>query len=142
MRDLLKACGRSILLFGLLCACNLTAGTLTPTPPPNIPTIQFQYPTNDTTVPQGTDVQIQLLAQDAIGDGIARVELLVDDQFHQEGVPLISRAVPVFTVEMNWLAEGVGFHSLSAIAFRADGTASDPATIRILVVPEDATPTS
>jgi hypothetical protein len=140
MRDLLNAGGRSIFLLCLLCACNLIAGTLTPTPPPNIPTIQFQYPANDSTVVQGMDVQIQLLAQDAIGDGVARVELLVDDQPLQEGIPLISSAVPVFTVEMNWLADGVGLHSLSAIAFRADGTASDPATIRILVVPEDATP--
>lgn len=141
MRDLLTMGGRRLLLFCLLCGCNLIAGTLTPTPPPNIPTITFQYPANDSTVAEGADVQIQLLAQDAIGDGISRVELLVDDQPHQEGVPLISRAVPVFTVEMNWLAEGVGLHSLSAVAFRADGTSSDPAIIRILVVPEDVTPT-
>ena len=141
MRDLLKAGGRSLLFICLLSACNLIAGTLTPTPVPNIPTIEFQYPANDSTVAQGVDVQIQLLAQDAIGDGISRVELLVDDQPHQEGVPLISRAVPVFTVEMNWLAESVGLHSLSAVAFRADGTSSVPTTIRILVVPEDTTPT-
>lgn len=139
MRHLLSAGWRSVSFMCLLSACNLVAGTLTPTPLPNMPTIEFQYPANDSTVLQGVDVQIQLLAQDAIGEGIARVELLVDDQPHQEGVPLISSAVPVFTVEMNWVAEGVGLHSMSAIAFRADGTSSVPATIRILVVPEDAT---
>jgi hypothetical protein len=140
MRRLLSASGRGALIICVLCACNLVAGTLTATPPPNIPTVEFQYPINDSSVVEGSDVQIQLLAQDSIGEGVARVELLVDDQSLQQGVPLISSAVPVFTVEMNWLAEGVGLHSLSAIAFRPDGTASDPAIIRILVVPEEAAP--
>lgn len=135
MRHLLTG----VLAVCALCACNLVAGTLTPTPPPNVPTIQFQYPANDSTIPEGTDVQIQLVAQDMNGDGVARIELLVDDMPHQQGVPLISSAVPVFTVEMNWLAEGVGLHSMSAVAFRSDGTASAPTTIRLLVVPEEPT---
>lgn len=126
----------------LLCGCNLVAGTLTPTPLPDIPVVEFQYPVNDSSVVEGTDVQIQLVAQDAVGDGIARVELLVDDQPHQQGAPVVSSAVPVFTVEMSWLAEGLGLHSMSAVAFRSDGTAGQPATIRILVLPEDSTPES
>jgi hypothetical protein len=137
MRRLLKTGLRYVGVVCLLCSCNLIAGTLTPTPLPNIPVIQFQYPANDSTIVEGTDVQIQLLAQDATGEGVARVELTVDDLPHQEGIPLISSAVPVFTVEMNWLAEGIGLHSMSAIAYRSDGTSSIPATIRLLVIPEE-----
>ena len=140
MRRLLIAAWVSIFSFGLLAGCNLTAGTLTPTPPPNIPTIQFQLPENGASIPEGTDLQIQLVAEDALGDGIARVELLVDDLPHQQGRPVISSAVPIFTVNMNWLARGVGLHSVSAVAYRSDGTPSDPAIIRVLVIQEDATP--
>ena len=35
---------------------------------------------------------------------------------------------------MNWLAEGIGFHSLTAIAYRPDGTASPPTIISVQVV--------
>lgn len=130
------------LVLCLLSACNLVAGTPTPTAIPDVPIVEFQYPVNDSSVVEGTDVQIQLLAQDALGEGVARVELLVDDQPHQEGTPVVSSAVPVFTVEMSWIAEGLGLHSMSAVAFRPDGTSGPPATIRILVLPEETTPES
>lgn len=134
-------------VIALLCAvalagCNLSTGTPTPTVPPNIPVTQFQLPANGASFVEGTEVDIQIVAQDDIGDGITRVELFVDDQSYQQGRPVVSSAVPVFVVDMNWLARGIGMHSLSAVAYRADGAASDPATIRILVIPEGATPPS
>jgi hypothetical protein len=58
----------------------------------------------------------------------------VDDLPHQEGAPVDSAAVPTFTVIMNWLAEAQGFHSLTAVAYRPDGTASQPTIISIQVV--------
>jgi hypothetical protein len=113
--------------------CNLSA--VTPTPAPrDAPTIRFQLPAPDATFREGEEVEILLVAQDE-GAGVARVELLVDDLLHQQGEPVASAAVPVFTVTMNWLAQGIGLHAFSAIAFRADGTASDPAHLRILVAP-------
>ena len=90
-------------------------------------------------VVSGTDLQIQLLAQDS--QGIARIELSVDGQPHQTAAPVDSETVPVFTVDMNWLAEGIGFHSLQAVAYRADGSASDPVTINVNVTAA-ATPAS
>lgn len=110
--------------------------------PPSVPTIQFLAPPADAIVSEGDEVTIRLLAQDPNGTGVARVTLLIDDLLHQEALPVISAAVPVFTVEMNWLASGVGLHALTATAFRLDGTAGPPTTIRILVGPRSAsTPT-
>ncbi|MCL4247820.1 MAG: hypothetical protein KJ065_06705 [Anaerolineae bacterium] len=121
----------------LLNACNLSTTAPEPTPERIVPTVEFLYPTNASLVIEGTDVQIELLAQDPNGVGVARVELYVDDVPHQEGAPQVSAAVTVFTVDMNWLAEGVGLHALSAIAYRPDGTASDATTISLQVVPSD-----
>jgi hypothetical protein len=113
-----------------LCACNLTSAP-PPTSTPAVPTVSFIIPTNNLSIAEGTDLQIQLLAQDSVG--IARVELRVDDQLHQESQPVESDAVPVFTVEMNWLADGIGLHALQATAFRLDGTASPPTLINVNV---------
>jgi hypothetical protein len=123
---------RTFLIVGLalLCAaCNLSAQTATPTPA--IPVVSFQFPANNVSIAEGTDLQIQLLAQDAVG--IARVELRVDDQAHEDAKPVEQTAVPIFTVDMNWLAEGVGLHALQATAFRLDGTASSPVIVNINV---------
>lgn len=130
----------AFLLMALLltAACNLQVGTPTPFPTPDLPRIEFQAPANNDSFAEGTDLTIALVASDA-GPGIARVELLVDDLPYSEATPQVSAAVPVFTVTMNWLAEGVGYHSLTAIAFRPDGTASPPVTIAILITDrEDA----
>ena len=120
-----------IVVSACLSACNLTNQEVALTPTPEIPTVEFQFPTNNVAVVSGTDLQIQLLAQDAVG--IARIELYVDGQPHQTAAPVDSESVPVFTVDMNWLAEGVGLHSLQATAYRADGGASSPAIINVNV---------
>ncbi|MDX2138981.1 MAG: Ig-like domain-containing protein [Chloroflexota bacterium] len=118
----------------LLSACNLSSLEPTPTPEVNVPLIEFLFPANNTVVVEGTDVQIQLLAQDPRGVGVARVELYVDDVKVSQALPEVSAAVQIFTVNMNWLAQGIGFHALSAIAYRPDGTLSDPMIIRIEVI--------
>jgi hypothetical protein len=42
---------------------------------------------------------------------------------------------------MNWLANGVGLHSLQATAFRLDGTASTPVLINVNVTAASTKPT-
>lgn len=126
-------------LLWVATGCNLLAQEDAP-PSPDFPVVEFVYPLNNTSVLEGTDLQIQIAAQDTLsadqGGGIARVELQVDDLFHQEGSPVESVTVPIFTVEMNWLAQGAGFHSMTATAYRADGTPSTPQTIRVTVIPD------
>lgn len=126
----------SLIAVLALCACNLSGESATPTP--TIPTISFQYPANNVAIAEGTDLQIQLLAQDIVG--VARIELRVDGQPHQTATPVDTDSVPVFTVDMNWLAEGGGFHVLEATAYRLDGTESRPVLINVNVIPQDATP--
>jgi len=111
----------------------LQFGSPTPIPTPDIPTVRFLFPENGSSVIQGTDLTIEIVGEDS-RDGVARIELLVNDLLHQEGRPLQAIAVPVFTVQLNWLAEIPGFHSFTAIAYRADGTASAPVTIQINVL--------
>ncbi len=127
-----------MILVLLLCGCNLRQGTLTPIPTPDVPHIEFRYPLNNSTVIEGSELTLELLATDA-GAGVARVELLVDDLPHQEGKPQISPAVATFTVTMNWLAQGVGQHSFTALAYRQDGATSPPAMIIVEVLPAPAT---
>lgn len=109
-------------------------------PTPSLPAISFLAPQMDAVYAQGDEIIITLVAEDRAGTGVARVELLVDDTPHQEALPEVSAAVPVFTVEMNWLAQGLGLHAMTAIAYRLDGTASPPATIRLLVGPAEGEP--
>lgn len=124
-----------LLLLFLIAGCNIRTNnaTNTPYPTPDIPRVQFLFPSNNATMIEGTAVTIQILAEDG-GAGISRVELLIDDLPHQVGQPEVSSAVPTFTVNMDWVAQGVGFHSLTAIAYRADGGASNPTIINVEVL--------
>lgn len=119
----------------LLCGCTLSQNTPTPAPTPDAPHVEFRAPLNGSTVVEGNELMVELLATDP-GAGVARVELLVDDLKHQEGKPEVSAAVPTFTVMMNWQARGVGLHSLTAVAYREDGSASPPAIIVVSVLPK------
>lgn len=114
-----------------LCACNLVRSDSIA--PANPLTVQFLQPLPDVIFIEGEEVTIELLAQDAAGAGVARVALQVDSLFHLDGAPQTGSAEPIFTVQMNWLAAGAGFHALTAIAYRADGSTSAPTTLRIRV---------
>lgn len=136
MRDLLKPLLLTLLL--VLGACNLSNVPPTPTPtPPPLPTTRFLFPDNESIVVEGTALDIDILASDDQGSGVVRVELLADDQLVKEGAPNGGQAVSPFRVQMNWLAQGIGRHTLTAIAYRADGTPSDPTTILVNIIPLD-----
>lgn len=119
----------------LLSACHIRTNnaTNTPYPTPDIPRVSFLFPENKSTVVEGADLSIQVLAEDS-GVGVARIELLVDDLASGEAQPEVSVAVPVFNAILHWTAQGIGKHSLTLVAYRADGTASAPAIIVIEVV--------
>jgi hypothetical protein len=123
-----------VLLIALVDACNLSASLPTPVPTADLPRAEFRFPQNNSTVIDGTDLAIDIVARDDSA-GIARIELLVDGTLINQAAPVESAVVPVFRVTMNWLAQGIGKHAVETIAYRLDGTRGDPATIVIEVLP-------
>lgn len=117
-------------------ACNLVEGTPTPYPTPDAPHIEILAPANNDRFIEGAEVVVELLARDD-GPGVARIELQADGMTIREALPVESGAVPVFTATMNWLAEGIGLHVLSAIAYRPDDRPSSPALVIVEVLPKE-----
>ena len=122
-----------ILSAVFITGCNLTQPAETPVPTADIPRVTFQSPLNNSTVIEFTDFPIDIWAEDSVG--INKIELYVDGEKHNEASPVNAVSVPVFRVEMNWLAQGVGKHTLSAIAYRLDGRRGDETIINIEVLP-------
>lgn len=129
-------------LVMLLAGCNLAAGSQpTPFPTPDIPSVEILSPANNQQVFEGTVFDIDIVARDETA-GVARIELLVDDNFVNEVAPDESEgtSVPALRVKMNWLAQGAGFHIIEVVAYREDGTRSDSALLNIDVISRDAAP--
>jgi len=129
--------GVMLLVALVLAGCNLApASQITPQPTPDLPQAAILDPPNNRQVFIGTTFDIDIVARDN-NPGVARIALFVDDQFIHDAVPIEQSMVPVFRVKMNWLATGIGLHLIQAVAYRPDGTQSDPAVINIEVVPRD-----
>ena len=116
-------------------ACNLS----TPAPPtplpsatPAIPQVEIRYPPHNQRVIEGVIFDIDILASDPAAQ-IQRVELYVDETLLQASESEHGEEL-VYRVTTNWLAKGLGWHKFSAIAYRADGTASHPHVIALEVV--------
>jgi Bacterial Ig domain len=124
-----------VMVIVLLAGCNLGTPQATPVPTPDIPTVQILSPPNNTQVIEDIDFDIDILAIDE-SQGINKIELYVDGALINDNT-VVGGAVPQYRVTMNWLAQGVGFHVMSVIAFRADGTRSDEELINIEVLPRN-----
>jgi hypothetical protein len=121
----------------LLClaGCNLLADSQAVAPTPDLPQVVILDPPNNRQIIEGVDFAIDILARDST-QGIAEVALLVDGQEVNRATPFGNPIEPIFRVEMNWLARGVGLHTLEAIAYRPDGQPSDPFLITVEVLPK------
>lgn len=122
----------ALALIVLLAGCNLDAGT--PVPTPDVPRVFITEPENNRQVLQGTNVTIQIEAEDD-SVGIYRVELLANDELVQEYEPPNYQVEPIYAIRMSWLAESLGRHVLTAVSYRPDGTESRPATLILEVIP-------
>lgn len=125
-----------LLGIGWISACNLSAPA-PPTPLPTatsaIPLVQILYPPHNQRVVEGIIFDIDILASDP-AEGIQRVELYVDEELLQSSETETEQE-QYYRMTTNWLAMGIGWHKFSAIAYRADGTASHPHVIALEVVP-------
>jgi hypothetical protein len=117
-----------------LVGCNLSSNaSATVVPTPDLPQIEILDPPNNVQIVEGTDFDIDILAQDATS-GIIKVELYVDGELIQESNPPTNIVEPQYRVIVNWLAQGTGKHVIEAVAYRQDGTRSDAALITVEVI--------
>lgn len=118
----------------LLAACNLDiANNTPPTATPDLPRVEILAPANNSRVIEDIEFDFDILARDETA-GIAKVELLIDDEPINEASPPDSASVPTFRVSMNWKARGIGQHFVEVIAYRPDGTRGDSAKLTLEVV--------
>ena len=95
----------------------------------NKPTVVVQSPTNGAVLPVGGNVAVTGAASDTVG--VDHVSLFAD------GVSVASSpsgtAAPLVPFSLTWLATPAGPHVLQVIAYRADGTPSDPSVLNVVV---------
>lgn len=134
---------RAAFAFGLMLAlssCNLLnqpGGGLTVISGP--PVVRLASPLPNATYLDGVSVNIQAQVTNA-GEDIDRVEVVVDGAIIATQQQPNPSGAPAFTVSQSWKAAGVGQHSISVTAFRADGSSSTPATVNVSVVGQGTTP--
>lgn len=141
MMNLSKRIQKSIslvVLLYLLSACNLSSGSaeITPEPTPDLPRVEIREPANNQQVIEGTEFTFDVVARDE-NPGVARIELRIDDVLLDDVPPAEEEFVPVLRAGIPWRATGIGLHVIEAVAYRPDGTPSDPAIINIEVVPRE-----
>ena len=95
----------------------------------NKPTVVIQSPANGAVVAVGQNATVMGAASDAVG--VDHVALFAD------GVSFAStpsgQPAALVPFSLSWLATPAGPHVLQVIAYRADGTASDPAVVNVVV---------
>ncbi|MBN2469734.1 MAG: SH3 domain-containing protein [Anaerolineae bacterium] len=119
-------------------ACNLSG---TPADPAeeaqpqgaNAPVVDIRVPINGMSFAEGSNVIVQVVGTDS-GSGVSRIELLIDDVVVSSSEAPTASGQSAYMVNFEWPAQGVGAHSISAVAMRQDGTASTPEMISINVV--------
>src|SRR5262249_42044966 len=99
----------ALLTWLLLAACNLDTASTPPTATPDLPRVQIISPENNSRIIEDTEFDFDIVARDETA-GIAKVELMIDDELINTASPTDNPAVPVFYVKMNWKARGIGQH--------------------------------
>lgn len=123
-RRFLLSVGLILLLAAL--ACSAAAAT-------QAFSVSIQSPTEGTLLPVDMPSTISLQATDPAGPGVVFIELYVDGDLRWTSDEEPSPRGTLNT-EVQWTPETEGEHSLMAIAYRADGAASPPATVGVTVV--------
>ena len=95
----------------------------------NSPTVVVQSPINGAVVPVGQNLTVSGAASDSVGvDHVALFADGVSVASSPSGAP-----APLVPFSLTWLATPAGPHALQVIAYRADGTASQPAVVNVVV---------
>ena len=120
----------ALLIAALACNAPGARSSVTPTPEGR-PSVVISSPPSGTEVVLGEEVLIQSTSTDSVG--VTRVDLQVDGVVVRSDTAPDPQGQTSFALLQSWTPTEPGEHTLSVIAYRADGTASDPATIMIRV---------
>lgn len=99
-----------------------------------VPVVVIDSPPSGAAAGVGQAIFIQSTATDEVG--VARVDLSVDDTVVRSDSPPDAAAPPQFSLLQAWTPDAAGQVTVRVIAYREDGTASEPASILIEVSEE------
>ncbi len=99
------------------------------------PTVRIFSPLANQTFLAGTTVNIQARVENA-GADVARVTIFLDDAIVGDAVNPNTSGASAFSITQDWLTSVEGQYKISVIAERADGTASEPETVTVSVIPQ------
>lgn len=99
------------------------------------PVVELSAPLANSTFLQGVVVNILASVSNA-GDDIQRVEFKVDDITIADVTSPNPSGSSRFSVTRTWTAENAGTYTIMVMAYRADGSSSQPATVQVNVVDE------
>lgn len=123
-----------LLLCFSLAACSLpTSDNNNTTEITGVPVVTLASPLPNASYAEGVSVIVQASVSNA-GADINRVEISVDNVIIATKTDPNPTGALTFSVTQAWSAEAAGQHSISVTAFRADGSASTPATVTVNVV--------
>jgi uncharacterized protein YraI len=100
-----------------------------------VPVVRITAPLPNATYLSGVSVNVQVQVA-AAGPDIDRVEVFADDALIGTLPQPNPTGAAAFGVTQTFTAEGEGQHTIRALAYREDGSVSDPVTVTINVVHE------
>ncbi len=123
-----------LLLTLVAAACTLNSSPGSPQVTiSGVPVIQIAAPQPNATYLEGVSVNIQALITNA-GPDISKVDIAVDGTVIASPEKPNTTGGPAFSLSQSWSATGAGTHTITLTAYRADGSASQPASATIAVV--------
>jgi uncharacterized protein YraI len=122
-----------------LAACSLTGGGTEEAPVvfEGPPVVSIASPLPNAIFMAGADVNIQARVENA-GPDVARVEVRLDDAVTGDAPNPNPGGESAFTLTQKWPASGAGQHTVAVTAYRADGSASAPASVTFQVIAQAA----
>lgn len=96
------------------------------------PLVTITSPLPNATYLEGTSVNIFARVENA-GSDMGRILVQVNDTVIGDQDISAQAGAPAFSISQSWAATQPGTHTISVTAFRADGTASPPASVTINV---------
>jgi Bacterial Ig domain len=108
-------------------------GTPTPFAAGGPPTVVIASPATGTTGATGQTITFDVRASDSYPVGVARLELFAGETLVDRALTPGGANKASFGAILEWTPLLPGPYQISAVAYRADGTASEPAIVRLVI---------